>query len=817
MAARYRAFLSYSHRDSAFAERFHRDLEGWRADRGLVGRATPYGPAPRTLRPIFRDRDDFAGGRTLSEATGDALRQSDFMILLCSPAAAASPYVNEEVRLFKSMGGADRIIPVIVAGEPGGPPGENCFPEALVREVDEAGRLTDAIEERLAADARDAGDGPRRALAKVIAGLLGVPFDEIVRRAERAQRRRQRVVGAVAALMAVLAAAAGGMAWLAEERRVVSERNYEAALDAADALIGDIGEELARIEGVRLETTKRLLGRGAGVYDDLLTSLPDAPELKFRKATALAVFAKAYSAKGDLEASDAALAEAEALMAEVAGRADAPPAAALGLAMVWTRQGASKVALGDRAGAVAKLRKAVEGIRGYDVSAFDDPDVAFEAAHATLFLARLLQEDGDTAGAAAAEATGAGIVAHWRAETPEDLRWLAAEVTHLEVMANAAALAGDAATALAYNRDAAALLVETVAAMPENGAVRALLAEVRRSEATNLTALGDAEGAAAALAERNALLADLAAADRENRTSAVRAAAVSVEQASARLEAGGARAQALTDLRAALGVLQQEVAAAPDNLEARLNLRAAIGQAGWAMVEADLHREAVAYARQNRALAEAALAAAPANRQALIEAVGARALLGAALAGAGERAAAIQARLAQVEGEAVLVRDDPSRRLGLAGAHWEVGFLLWSSSRRAEALTHYRRRAELLDAVAAETADPAARAARFGPQRAFVYLNLGELSAFSGDLAAAAAAFRRSLEIAVASLAARPDDRDRLIDLAWAEARMAQFGDSPAARWPRVERLLEAADVAEPLADVEDSLLIEARIATRAP
>ena len=90
MPARYRAFLSYSHRDSDFAESFHRELEGWRADRGLVGRQTPHGPAPRTLRPIFRDRDDFAGGRTLSEATEEALRQSDFLIVLCSPAAAQS-------------------------------------------------------------------------------------------------------------------------------------------------------------------------------------------------------------------------------------------------------------------------------------------------------------------------------------------------------------------------------------------------------------------------------------------------------------------------------------------------------------------------------------------------------------------------------------------------------------------------------------------------------------------------------------------------------------------------------------------------------
>ena len=62
MTARYRAFLSYSHRDAAVARRVHGALEGWRVDAGLVGRATPVGavPAPdlpRLLMPrLVADR-----------------------------------------------------------------------------------------------------------------------------------------------------------------------------------------------------------------------------------------------------------------------------------------------------------------------------------------------------------------------------------------------------------------------------------------------------------------------------------------------------------------------------------------------------------------------------------------------------------------------------------------------------------------------------------------------------------------------------------------------------------------------------------------
>jgi len=54
---RYRAFLPYAHADRRTAEWLHRAIERYRFDRDLVGRATPLGPVPASLRPIFRDRE----------------------------------------------------------------------------------------------------------------------------------------------------------------------------------------------------------------------------------------------------------------------------------------------------------------------------------------------------------------------------------------------------------------------------------------------------------------------------------------------------------------------------------------------------------------------------------------------------------------------------------------------------------------------------------------------------------------------------------------------------------------------------------------
>lgn len=56
------------------------------------------------------------------------------------------------------------------------------------------------------------------------------------------------------------------------------------------------------------------------------------------------------------------------------------------------------------------------------------------------------------------------------------------------------------------------------------------------------------------------------------------------------------------------------------------------------------------------------------------------------------------------------------------------------------------------------------------------------------------------------------DDPERLTELAWAEARLAQFEDSPLQRWGRVEKLLTEADAAAPLDDLEEELLTVARI-----
>ncbi|QAU49671.1 toll/interleukin-1 receptor domain-containing protein [Bradyrhizobium guangzhouense] len=263
---RYRAFISYSHKDADWGKWLHRELEKFRVSRDLVGRDTPMGAIPANLRPIFADREEFASGPSLKEATAHALSSSEFLIVVCSPRAAKSVHVNEEIRLFKASGRSSRVIAIIVDGEPNDAQAE-CFPPALKHRVTAEGTLSDLDDEPVAADARESADGRDLAKLKVIAGLLGIGLDEIRRRAARAARRRLAAVSAIAATMGVLAIAAGVEAWIAHERRREAEQRLDWALETARSVTAKTTNFKSRfgvpapVIAELLQEVERLLGR----------------------------------------------------------------------------------------------------------------------------------------------------------------------------------------------------------------------------------------------------------------------------------------------------------------------------------------------------------------------------------------------------------------------------------------------------------------------------------------------------------------------------------------------------------------------------
>ena len=110
---RYRAFISYCRADAACAEWLHRALERYRIPVQLRrSHAVPAG-----LFPIFRDREEFAAAGDLHAGIIDALGRSDALIVICSPHAAVSRWVDEEVRCFRRLAPDRPVLVLIVAGE----------------------------------------------------------------------------------------------------------------------------------------------------------------------------------------------------------------------------------------------------------------------------------------------------------------------------------------------------------------------------------------------------------------------------------------------------------------------------------------------------------------------------------------------------------------------------------------------------------------------------------------------------------------------------------------------------------------------------
>ena len=234
-AKHYTAFISYSHNDEAFAKRLHRRLEGYKPPKHLIQSQGKYGPVPPNLKPIFRDQDELSVDGNLSRAIQTALEKSSALIVLCSPAAVASRWVNEEIitfkRLAKARGEEARIYPVLVSGEPyaaksSRPEEQECLPEAVRFALGENGDLSEIPVEPLAADMRETGAPLRLALSKLQAALLGLELDEIVQRDLQRQRRRMTAITASSLIAMLSMATLTGLTL--EARRDADERRGDA-------------------------------------------------------------------------------------------------------------------------------------------------------------------------------------------------------------------------------------------------------------------------------------------------------------------------------------------------------------------------------------------------------------------------------------------------------------------------------------------------------------------------------------------------------------------------------------------------------------
>lgn len=320
----YWAFISYSHADARWAQWLHQALERYRIPARLVGRDGASGPIPRKLFPVFRDRDELAGSSALGPALQGALRRSRFQIVIASPNAARSRWVSEEIRFFKSLGRASRVLALIVDGEPNATDQDQaaleCFPEALRFQVGADGELTRQPAELIAADARKGADGRRNAMLKLVAGVLGVGFDELRQRELQARNRRLAFVASLATAISAMTIVLAAVAYQARNDAL---RRQQQAEDLLQFMLGDLREKLEPVGKLAILDA---VGRKAMDYFATLDQADLTDTALSSRATALRQIGSVRIKQGDVAGAEEAFKEALKLDDELVHRHPDEPA-----------------------------------------------------------------------------------------------------------------------------------------------------------------------------------------------------------------------------------------------------------------------------------------------------------------------------------------------------------------------------------------------------------------------------------------------------------------------------------------------------------
>ena len=189
---KYFAFISYSHKDKAAAKKLHDFMEGYKLPANLNGKED----LPKRIRPIFRDEAELKGGE-LTPQIQEALRNSRYLIVVCSPRSAQSYYVNEEIKYFQSLGRETKILPYIIDGKPTTDEVPDCCYTPCFKELQKKYEL-------LGGDVRDLGD--KAAALKIMAPMLGVEFASLHNRFAQQERKKRNIIITVSAAFVLLMA-----------------------------------------------------------------------------------------------------------------------------------------------------------------------------------------------------------------------------------------------------------------------------------------------------------------------------------------------------------------------------------------------------------------------------------------------------------------------------------------------------------------------------------------------------------------------------------------------------------------------------------
>lgn len=295
----YDAFISYRHSeaDKFVAENLHKKLEAFKMPSALEKKRPGL---KNKIERVFRDKEELPLTSDLNDPIMNALHNSDWLIVICSPRLRESLWCKKEIETFVSLHGREHLLAVLIEGEP-----SESFPDELLFKTETKTLPDGSVEEvkipiePLAADVRGANKkeilkAMDTEVLRILAAMFGVNYDDLRQRhRERQQKRIMRwvIAGGIACLLFGIFCAGVALK--------LNQKNREISL-LTDTIL-DQNEQMKAVQAVNLaQDALGYLNEGdrevaiqtaiaASTWDEYLT-MPYTPEAQYALAECLGVY-----------------------------------------------------------------------------------------------------------------------------------------------------------------------------------------------------------------------------------------------------------------------------------------------------------------------------------------------------------------------------------------------------------------------------------------------------------------------------------------------------------------------------------------------
>lgn len=459
----YDAFVSYSHaKDKPIAAALQSVIQ-------TLGK--PW-YRRRALR-VFRDDTSLSATPSLWPSIEQALSQSRFLILLASPGAASSSWVNKEVAYWLDHKSADTLLIALTDGDLvwdsaiGDFPAfaNTPLPPVLTGRFASEPKWIDLRPYREGADRRESRF--IEAGADFAAAIHGMPKEDLLSQEVRQQRRALRQAWSAAGSLVILAGLAGWQWWEADRLRQVAlaaeqvalqqreaarkerdtaewqrglaekerqraeqergraEKNYAAARSTVNSLIRDVARGMRNVEGLRGETIARVLDTVKGTTDQLAKTNPDDPLLEQSRVDMYGQFSATYLTAGDRVRALQAANEMLTIARRLSERAPSAVTHQRDIASAQVMIGYLHLLSGDHAAAETSYQEAATLIRSLLARDAARDAWRVDLAFALDKIAELRGRQGDANGAYRANAEALELRRDMAARDPSQQYWVA--------------------------------------------------------------------------------------------------------------------------------------------------------------------------------------------------------------------------------------------------------------------------------------------------------------------------------------------------------------------------------------------------------